>query len=59
VPAEERRSVPVRMDERKRSAWEAGARGALGAGRLKVKVWTVEAGWRVDAMISTSRVKDS
>jgi hypothetical protein len=44
VPAEERISVPLRTDERRRSAWEAGARGAFGAGRLNVKVWTVEAG---------------
>jgi len=59
VPAEERTSVPDRTDARRRSAWEAGARGAFGAGRLKVKVWTVEAGWRVEAIISTSRVKES
>ena len=36
-----------------------GARGVAGAGRVKVNVWTVDAGWRVEAMISTSRVKES
>lgn len=59
MPAEERISVPLRTDARRRSAWETGARGTFGAGKLKVKVWTVEAGWRVDAIISTSRVKES
>jgi len=28
-------------------------------GTLKVKVWMVDAGWRVDATISTSRGKES
>lgn len=37
----------------------AGAKGVEGAGRLKVKVCTVEAGCNVEAMISTSRGKDS
>lgn len=36
-----------------------GARGVLGAGRVKVKVWMVDAGWRVEAITSTSRVKES
>lgn len=36
-----------------------GASGVVGAGRLNVNVCTVDAGCRVEAMISTSRVKES
>lgn len=36
-----------------------GASGVDGAGNVKVNVWTVDAGCSVDAMISTSRGKDS
>ena len=36
-----------------------GARGVDGAGNVKVKLCTVEAGCSVDAMISTSRVNES
>lgn len=36
-----------------------GARGVDGAGSVKVKLCTVEAGCSVDAMISTSRVNES
>lgn len=38
---------------------EGGAKGVLGAGKVNVNVCTVEAGCSVDAMISTSRVKES
>ena len=38
---------------------EGGARGVFGAGSVKVKVCTVEAGWRVEAIISTSRGNES
>lgn len=31
----------------------------FGVGRVKVNVWTVDAGWRVEAITSTSRVKES
>jgi hypothetical protein len=49
----------VSTDARRRSAEEVGAKGVLGAGRVNVKVWTVDAGCRVDAMTSTSRVNES
>ncbi len=38
---------------------DGGARGVELGGRVKVKVCTVEAGCKVEAMISTSRVKES
>lgn len=60
VNTEDRGSVlDVRTDARRRSVDGLGASGVEGAGRVKVKLWTVEAGWRVDAMISTSRVNES
>jgi hypothetical protein len=42
-----------------RSPLAVGASAVLGAGRLKVNVCTVDAGCNVDAMISTSLVKES
>lgn len=48
-----------RIDARRRSPEGVGASGVLGAGRVKVKVCIVEAGWRVDAITSTSRVNES
>ena len=42
-----------------RAMVEGGARGVLGAGKVNVKVCMVEAGCSVEAMISTSRVKES
>ena len=57
---DERGSVlVVRTEARSKSVEGLGARGVLGAGSVKVNVCTVEAGWRVDATISTSRVKES
>ena len=38
---------------------EGGVKGVLGAGRIKVKACTVDAGCSVDAIISTSRVNES
>ena len=38
---------------------DGGAKGVLGAGRVKVNVCTVDAGCSVDAIISTSRVNES
>jgi hypothetical protein len=51
--------VDERTEARRRSPECVGASGVFGAGRVKVKVWIVEAGWRVDAITSTSRVKES
>ena len=60
VTTEERGSVlDVRTDARRRSVDGLGASGVEGAGSVKVKLCTVEAGWSVEAMISTSRVKES
>lgn len=57
---EERGSVvEERTDARRRSVDADGARGVEGAGSANVKVCTVEAGCRVEAMISTSRGNDS
>ena len=53
----EEESTELRMPES--PIVEGGARGVEEGGRLKVKVCTVDAGWRVEAMISTSRVKES
>lgn len=56
--AEERSAV--RTEVRSRPTSEGtGARGVEGAGSVKVKVWTVLAGWRVEAIISISRGKES
>lgn len=52
-------SPEFRTDARRRSPEGVGARGVLGAGSVNVNVWIVEAGCSVDAMISTSRVKES
>ncbi len=49
----------VKTEARRTSVEGLGARGVDGAGRLNVKLWTVDAGCRVDAMISTSRVNES
>ena len=49
----------VKTDARSTSVEGLGARGVEGAGRLNVKLCTVDAGCRVEAMISTSRGKDS
>ena len=49
----------LNTDARKRSVEGDDARGVDGAGKLKVKLWTVDAGCSVDAMISTSRVNES
>lgn len=59
MAAEDRLSVAVITEARNRSPEGVGARGVVGAGSVKVKVWTVEAGCKVEAMISTSRVKES
>lgn len=59
MAAEERFSAVETTDALRRSPEVVGARGVLGAGRVKVKVWMVDAGWRVEAMTSTSRVKES
>jgi hypothetical protein len=59
VAADVRFSPVVRTDVRRRSPEGVGARGVLGAGNVNVNVWMVEAGWSVDAMISTSLVKES
>lgn len=53
-------AVDVERTELRRASVEGGASGVLlGAGRVKVKVCTVDAGCRVDAIISTSRVNES
>ena len=39
--------------------WELVLEDDEEAGRVNVNVWTVEAGCRVDAIISTSRVNES
>ena len=49
----------MRTDARRRSPEGVGARGVFGAGKVKVNVWMVDAGWRVEAMTSTSRVNES
>lgn len=60
MTAELGRSVVVeRTDARRTSVEGEGARGAEGAGRVKVKLWIVEGGCKVDATTSTSRVKES
>lgn len=60
VTTEERGSVvDVKTDARKRSVEADGASGVDGAGRVKLRVWTVDAGCNVEAMISTSRGNDS
>ena len=56
--AEERSAVRTEPLRRPMSEG-AGARGVDGAGRVKVKVCMVLAGWSVEAMISTSRGKES
>lgn len=59
VAADDRLSELERTDARRRSPEGVGANGVLGAGRVKVNVWMVEAGCSVDAITSTSRVKES
>lgn len=60
MTTEERGSVvELRTEARRRSVDADGASGVDGAGVVKVKVWTVDAGCSVDAMISTSRTNDS
>ena len=49
----------VKTEARRTSVEGLGARGVEGAGRVNVKLWTVDAGCKVDAMISTSRVNES
>ena len=51
--------VVVRTEARSTSVDGLGASGVDGAGSVNVKLCTVDAGWRVDAMISTSRVNES
>ena len=51
--------MEVSTDARRRSVDADGASGVDGAGSVKVNVCTVEAGCRVEAMISTSRVNES
>ena len=51
--------MEVSTDARRRSVDADGASGVDGAGSVNVNVCTVEAGCRVEAMISTSRGKDS
>ena len=51
--------VVVRTEARRTSVEGLDASGVEGAGSVNVKLCTVDAGCRVDAMISTSRVKDS
>ena len=51
--------VADKTDERKRPIEEEGASGVEGAGSVNEKVCTVDAGWSVEAIISTSRVKDN
>ena len=46
-------------DERRRVVEADGASGVEGAGSVKEKVCTVDAGCSVEAMISTSRVNES
>ena len=50
--------VANKTKERKRPADE-GARRVEGAGRMNEKLWTVEVGWGVEAIITTSRVNDN
>lgn len=59
MAADERLSALESTDARRRSPEGVGASGVLGAGRLKVKVWIVDAGWSVEAITSTSRVNES
>ena len=60
MTTDERGSVfEERTEARRRSVDADGASGVDGAGVVKVKVCTVEAGCKVDAMISTSRGNDS
>lgn len=51
--------VVVRTEARKTSADGDDTNGFGGAGRVKAKLWQVEGGCKVDAMTSTSRVKES
>ena len=51
--------VVVRTEARKTSADGDDTRGFCGAGKVNEKLWQVEGGCKVDAMISTSRVKES
>lgn len=51
--------VVVRTEARKTSAEGDDTSGLGGAGKVKVKLWQVEGGCNVDAMTSTSRVKES
>ena len=51
--------VEVSTEARSKSVEADGASGVDGAGNVNVKLCTVEAGCSVDAIISTSRVKDS
>jgi len=60
VTAELGRSVVVvRTEARKTSADGDETSGFGGAGKVKEKLWQVDGGCNVDAMTSTSRVKES
>ena len=51
--------VAVRTEARKTSAEGDDTSGFGGAGKVKEKLWQVEGGCNVEAMTSTSRVKES
>ena len=51
--------VAVRTDARKTSAEGDDTSGFGGAGKVKEKLWQVDGGCSVEAMTSTSRVKES